>query len=55
MIFIDSQWTQYRMTVGAPDAEAKFKKALDLAAQLDENAATYPVIYVCVNFEHQRF
>ncbi|KAF9481500.1 hypothetical protein BDN70DRAFT_876298 [Pholiota conissans] len=42
---LDTQWTQFRLTVGAPDAEAKFKAALEDAAKEDKNAAVYPVIY----------
>jgi len=34
------------MTVGAPDAEAKFKGALKIAMEEDSNAKSYPVIYV---------
>ena len=42
----DPNWTQFRLTVGAPDAEAKFKKAIDAAAKTDANAVVYPVLYV---------
>ncbi|KAF8968508.1 hypothetical protein BDZ97DRAFT_1798782 [Flammula alnicola] len=42
---LDPNWTQFRLTVGAPDAEAKFKEALDIAANEDRNVKTYPVIY----------
>jgi hypothetical protein len=35
------------MTVGAPDAEAKFKGAVKIAMEEDSNARHYPVIYVC--------
>lgn len=41
--------------MGAPDAEAKFEKALRLAASIDANAATYPVIYVCVKLAIRYF
>lgn len=34
------------MTVGAPDAEAKFKGAVKIAMEEDSNAKHYPVIYV---------
>ena len=34
------------MTVGAPDAEAKFKGAVKIAMEEDSNARQYPVIYV---------
>ena len=43
---LDPSWTQFRLTVGAPDAEAKFKKAIDAAGKTEVNAMVYPVLYV---------
>lgn len=42
----DPNWRQFRLTVGAPDAEAKFKKEVEAAARKDANAAKYPALYV---------
>ncbi|KDR71552.1 hypothetical protein GALMADRAFT_253891 [Galerina marginata CBS 339.88] len=42
---LDPTWRQFRLTVGAPDAEAKFKDALKVAAQEDANVKKFPVIY----------
>ena len=44
--YTDSSWRQYRLTVGAPDAEDKFKKAVDSAKTTSANAKKYPIIYV---------
>ncbi|KAH9475092.1 Ubiquitin-conjugating enzyme E2Q-like protein 1 [Psilocybe cubensis] len=43
---LDPSWRQFRLTVGAPEAEAKFKEALQQAATEDPNVRTYPVIYI---------
>lgn len=43
---LDPNWRQFRMTVGAPDAEAKFMGAVKVAMEEDSNARHYPVIYV---------
>ena len=37
------------MTVGSPDAEAKFRDAIALAATKNANVKNYPVIYVSIN------
>ncbi|KAE9407147.1 hypothetical protein BT96DRAFT_1014269 [Gymnopus androsaceus JB14] len=42
---VDSSWKQYRFSVGAPDAEAKFKKAVEEAKSKSSNAAKYPSLY----------
>ncbi|KAF8797821.1 hypothetical protein BYT27DRAFT_7204023 [Phlegmacium glaucopus] len=42
---LDPSWRQFRLTVGAPDAEAKFKTAINEAVQSNANAKVYPVIY----------
>ncbi|GJE90635.1 hypothetical protein PsYK624_067790 [Phanerochaete sordida] len=38
-------YRHFRFTVGAPDAEAKFYKAREIAKTQDENARQYPSIY----------
>ena len=40
-----SGYTQYRLAVGAPDAEAKFEQVLKDASMTDTNVAKYPVLY----------
>ncbi|KAJ7458741.1 hypothetical protein B0H11DRAFT_2286534 [Mycena galericulata] len=42
---VDSAWRQFRFSVGAPDAEAKFQKAVKLATESDTNAKRYPSLY----------
>ncbi|KAJ7753671.1 hypothetical protein DFH07DRAFT_868677 [Mycena maculata] len=42
---VDSAWRQFRFSVGAPDAEAKFQKALKSATETDANAKKYPSLY----------
>ncbi|KAK7028605.1 ubiquitin-CONJUGAT-2 domain-containing protein [Favolaschia claudopus] len=42
---VDSGWRQFRFSVGAPDAEAKFQKALQNATTTDANAKKYPSLY----------
>ena len=43
---IDSTWRQFRFTIGAPDAEARFKAAVAEAQKTDVNARKYPGLYV---------
>ncbi|KAJ3509436.1 hypothetical protein NLJ89_g5227 [Agrocybe chaxingu] len=45
---LDPTWRQFRMTVGAPDAEARFMGALEQAKTENANAQKYPVIYLGV-------
>lgn len=45
-ILVDSTWRQFRFTIGAPDAEAKFKAAVTKAQTTDKNARKYPSLYV---------
>ncbi|KAJ7127952.1 hypothetical protein C8R44DRAFT_979448 [Mycena epipterygia] len=42
---LDSAWRQFRFSVGAPNAEAKFQKALKQATETDANAKKYPSLY----------
>ncbi|KAJ7864224.1 hypothetical protein B0H14DRAFT_3133745 [Mycena olivaceomarginata] len=42
---VDSAWRQFRFSVGAPDAEATFQKALQNATTTDANAKKYPSLY----------
>lgn len=42
---IGDEWRQFRFTIGAPDAEAKFQKALELAQAQDENVLSFPCLY----------
>ncbi|TFK19866.1 hypothetical protein FA15DRAFT_626277 [Coprinopsis marcescibilis] len=42
---LDPNWRQFRLSVGAPDAEAKFDEAVKNAVQEDENAKQCPVLY----------
>ncbi|OCH92005.1 hypothetical protein OBBRIDRAFT_791754 [Obba rivulosa] len=42
---IDSSWRQFRFSVGAADAEAKFRDAVHSAQQQDQNAKQYPSLY----------
>jgi hypothetical protein len=44
----DPAWRQFRFSVGAPDAEAKFKAAVGLAQAKNANARRYPSLYVRV-------
>ena len=46
MLFIDCRWRQFKFSVGAPDAEAKFNTAVKAASDKDNNATKYPVLYV---------
>ncbi|KAJ7194306.1 hypothetical protein GGX14DRAFT_476496 [Mycena pura] len=42
---VEPGWRQFRFSVGAPDAEAKFQAALDSATKTDSNAKKYPSLY----------
>ncbi len=46
IVIVDATWAQFRLTVGAPDAEAKFRQALREETTVGSNIETYPVIYV---------
>ena len=52
IVIIDATWAQFRLTVGAPDAEAKFRQALKEETTVGSNIATYPVIYVWSSLFH---
>ncbi|KAI5891455.1 uncharacterized protein SCHCODRAFT_02629145 [Schizophyllum commune H4-8] len=42
---IDSEWRQFRFTVGAPDAEARFRASIEAAVKKDQNAMNFPSIF----------
>ncbi|KAJ8461993.1 hypothetical protein ONZ45_g18095 [Pleurotus djamor] len=42
---VDNSWRQFRFSVGAPDAEAKFKTAIAGAQQRNANTRAYPTLY----------
>ncbi|KAI0731453.1 hypothetical protein C8Q72DRAFT_822449, partial [Fomitopsis betulina] len=42
---IDPNWRQFRFSVGAPDAEAKYNIALQKVQQRNANAVCYPSLY----------
>ncbi|KAG7093449.1 hypothetical protein E1B28_007127 [Marasmius oreades] len=42
---IESSWRQYRFSVGAPDAEAKFKASVEEAQATDTNCQQYPSLF----------
>ena len=44
--YIGSDWRQFRFSVGAPDAEARFRMAIQQAQVEDANARLYPSLYV---------
>ena len=44
---IDPQYHQFRFSVGSPQAEAKFRAAVETGMKADQNAKKYPTIYVC--------
>lgn len=46
VIISERKWRQFRFSIGAPDAEAKFKKAVADAQNWDLNAIDYPSLYV---------
>ncbi|KAI0773052.1 hypothetical protein BD413DRAFT_538699, partial [Trametes elegans] len=41
----DPTWRQFRFSVGAPDAEAKFRRAVQQAQQENSNARQFPSLY----------
>jgi hypothetical protein len=45
-IHTDSNYRQFRFSVGAPEAETKFKQAVQNAQQTNRNALDYPSLYV---------
>ena len=45
---VDSNYKQFRFSVGAPEAETKFKQAVQSAQQTNRNAVQYPSLYVCL-------
>ncbi|KAJ3717151.1 hypothetical protein C8R42DRAFT_724779 [Lentinula raphanica] len=45
IVNVDNSWKQYRFSVGAPDAEAKFKAAIEESKAKDKNAWKYPSLY----------
>jgi hypothetical protein len=44
---VDSSYRQFRFSVGAPEAETKFKQAVQSAQNTSRNAVKYPSLYVC--------
>lgn len=48
--FLGPQFRQFRFTVGAPDAEARFYAAQMQAREQDSNAQQFPSVFVGVNF-----
>ncbi|KAI0750412.1 hypothetical protein C8Q74DRAFT_1309949 [Fomes fomentarius] len=42
---IGPEWKQFRFSVGAPDAEAKFRKAIDEARRVSSRIDQYPSLY----------
>jgi hypothetical protein len=44
----DPDYRQFRFSVGAPEAETKFKQAVNSAQQISHNAMKYPSLYVRV-------
>ena len=49
----DVKTRQFRLTVGAPDAEAKFKDAMMNATKEDANVKKFPVLYVHSKLYHR--
>ena len=45
---VDPNYRQFRFSVGAPEAETKFKQAVQSAQQSSRNATQYPSLYVRV-------
>ncbi|KAL0572423.1 hypothetical protein V5O48_009541 [Marasmius crinis-equi] len=43
---IDPAWRQYRFSVGSPDAEARFKNAVEEAKAVDPNCHNFPSLFV---------
>lgn len=52
---VDPAWRQFRFSVGAPDAEAKFKAAVEDVQKTDKNAKKFPSLYVCFSFLHEEW
>ena len=52
---VDPDWRQFRFTIGAPDAEARFKASVAEAQKTDVNARKYPGLYVRFCFDVGRF
>ena len=48
--FSASSWRQFRFSVGAPDAEAKFQAAVVEAKKKDKNAKKFPSLFVRLLF-----
>ena len=46
LLFPGSDWRQFRFSVGAPDAEARFRTAVEDAKARNENARSFPSLYV---------
>ncbi|KAI0643473.1 hypothetical protein C8Q79DRAFT_979163 [Trametes meyenii] len=42
---MDPAWRQFRFSVGAPDAEARFRKAVQIAKQENPRAREFPSLY----------
>ncbi|XP_006456406.1 hypothetical protein AGABI2DRAFT_77738 [Agaricus bisporus var. bisporus H97] len=42
---LDSNWRQFRFSVGAPSAEAEFQRAVEEAKQLNVRAKDFPILY----------
>ncbi|KAJ6535048.1 hypothetical protein B0H19DRAFT_1383300 [Mycena capillaripes] len=42
---VDSAWRQFRFSIGAPDAEAKFQKVLQTAIKSDSDAEKYQSLF----------
>jgi ubiquitin-conjugating enzyme E2 Q len=49
----DPSWLQFRFSVGAPNAEEKFQKAIEEAKQESKRAKEYPVLYVSLTEYYQ--
>ena len=45
-LFVGPEWRQFRFSVGAPDAEAKFRVAVQTAQEENAKARQYPSLYV---------
>ena len=45
-VSVDFNYRQFRFSVGAPEAETKFKQAVQSAQQISHNANEYPSLYV---------
>ncbi|KAI9060756.1 hypothetical protein FKP32DRAFT_1613420 [Trametes sanguinea] len=49
---MDPAWRQFRFSVGAPDAEAKFRKAVESAKLENPRAREFPTLYACLSAFH---